>query len=164
MELVTPGIGLVFWTAVVFILLFVLLGKLAWKPIMGAIKEREESIDSALKLAQKAKEEMTALQASNEKLLAQARIERDNLLKEAREAKENMIAEAKSKAGIEAARLMEQARISIQNEKMAALSELKNQVATMSIEIAEKIIRAELSNDDKQKALISNMMNGVSMN
>lgn len=164
MELVTPGIGLVFWTAVVFVILLVLLSKLAWKPILGAIKQREESIDQALKSAEKAKADMAALQASNEKLLQEARLERDSILKEARDAKEQMIAEAKTKANAEADKILVQAKAAIQNEKVAALTELKNQVASMSIEIAEKIIRAELANDDKQKVLVQNLLKDVTLN
>jgi len=141
-----------------------LLRKMAWKPILGALKERENSIQTALDSAQKAKEEMAALQASNEAILMEARNERDKLLKEARDTKENIIAEAKAGAQKEADKIMQSARESIQSEKTAAMDELKTQVAKLSIEIAEKIIRTELSSDEKQKALINTMIDEVNPN
>ena len=164
MDLVTPGIGLVFWTAIVFGLLVLLLAKYAWKPILGAIREREASIENALKLAEKAKAEMATLQADNEKLLAETRVERDKILKEARETRDAVVAEAKAKATVEANKVIDAARHTIQSEKVAAINELKNQVASMSIEIAEKIIRTELADSEKQKALISNLMKEVTLN
>ena len=162
--LVTPAVGLIFWTSVVFILLIVLLGKFAWKPILYAIKTREEGIDKALKSAESALNDMRELQANNEKILAKAKEERDVLLKEARDTKEAIIAEAKTKATKESERIVAAARDQINNEKNAAITELKNQVATLSIEIAEKILKSELSSDEKQKALVSNLMKDVNMN
>lgn len=162
--LTTPGIGLIFWTSIVFISLVVLLGKFAWKPILSAIKTREESIEAALKAAEKAKAEMQELKAGNEKILAEARAERDALLKDARDTKDAIINEAKTKAKTEADRILTSAREQINNEKNAAITELKNQVATLSIEIAEKILRSELSSDDKQKALVTNLMKDVNLN
>lgn len=164
MELIKPAIGLVFWMITSFLILLFLLKKFAWKPILKMIKDREESIENALSAAENAKAEMALLKADNEKILAQARIERDQLLKEARDTKDSIIAEAKSKASAEADRLLSIARENINNEKMAAITELKNQVATLSIEIAEKIIKAELSSDDKQKTLIKNLMEDVNLN
>ena len=163
-SLITPGIGLIFWTSVVFILLVGILGKFAWKPILSAIKTREQSITYALASAEKAKEEMKALQAGNEKILAEARAERDALLKEARDTKDSIINEAKTKAKSESDRILASAREQILNEKNAAITELKNQVATLSIEIAEKILRSELSSDDKQKALVNTLMKDVNLN
>jgi F-type H+-transporting ATPase subunit b len=163
-SLTTPGIGLIFWTTIVFLLLLFILGKYAWKPILSSIKEREQGIATALASAEKAKEEMKALQAGNEKILAEARAERDNLLREARDTKESIINEAKTKAKTEADRILATAREQITNEKNAAITELKNQVATLSIEIAEKILRSELSSDDKQKALVSTLMKDVNLN
>jgi F-type H+-transporting ATPase subunit b len=164
MELVTPGIGLVFWTTVVFVILFVLLAKFAWKPILGAIKEREQSIESALAAAEKAKMEMSKLKSDNERILMEARNERDALLKDARETKEKMIAEAKAVAASEGEKMLAAARINILNEKTAAIAELKNQVATLSIEIAEKILKSELSSDEKQNTLVNNMLKDVNLN
>lgn len=163
-SLITPGIGLIFWTSVVFLLLLVLLGKYAWKPILNAIKTREQSIQDALSSADKALNDMRELQANNEKILNQARSERDSMLKEARETKDTIIAEAKQKAQADADRIMSTAREQITNEKNAAVADLKNQVAVLSIEIAEKILKAELSNDEKQKTLVSNLMKDVNLN
>jgi F-type H+-transporting ATPase subunit b len=132
--------------------------------ILKSLKEREESIANALNSARKAKEEMAALKSDNEKLIMQARAERDLLLKEARDTRDSIVAEARNKAQVEANKIMAQTRESINNEKMAALTELKNQVAAMSIEIAEKILRQELSNDEKQKNLMANLMKDVSLN
>jgi F-type H+-transporting ATPase subunit b len=164
MELITPGIGLVFWTTIVFVILFVLLAKFAWKPILGAIKEREQSIENALAAAENAKAEMAKLKSDNERILLEARNERDALLKDARETKEKLIAEAKSIAASEGEKMLAAARTNIQNEKLAAIAELKNQVAVLSIEIAEKILKSELSSDEKQKSLVNNMLKDVNLN
>ncbi len=163
-SLIEPAIGLIFWTTITFILLLVLLGKFAWKPILSAIKTREKGIEDALASAETALKDMRELKSNNEKNLADARAERDNLLKEARDTKDAIIAEAKAKSQIEADRIMSSAREQITNEKNAAIAELKNQVATLSIEIAEKILRSELSSDEKQKALVSNLMKDVNLN
>lgn len=164
MELVKPEIGLIFWMAVSFLIILGLLRKFAWKPILGMIREREQSIESALASAEKAKEEMKMLQSSNERILAEARAERDSMLKEAREIKEKLISEAKATANKEGERLLTAARENIRNEKNAAITELKNQVAALSIEIAEKILKSELSSDEKQKALVSNLLKDVNLN
>ena len=164
MNLVTPDIGLLFWMLVSFLIVLFLLKKYAWKPILGSLKAREESITEALNTAKKTKEEMAALKADNEKLLQQARAERDAMLKEARDTKDAIIAESKSKAQAEANKIMAQARETINTEKNAALADLRNQVASMSIDIAEKILRQELSNDEKQKSLMENLMKDISMN
>ncbi|MBO4777556.1 MAG: F0F1 ATP synthase subunit B [Bacteroidales bacterium] len=146
MDLVTPGIGLVFWTTLTFLLVVFLLIKFAWKPVLGMINERNKSIEDSLKLAETTKAEMAKLQADNEKLLAEARKERDNLLKEAREMKDQMIAQAKADATVEANKIMAAAKVSIENEKNQAMQDLKNQVAILSFEIAEKVIGKELEN------------------
>jgi F-type H+-transporting ATPase subunit b len=162
--LVKPEFGLMFWMLVTFCTIMFLLKKFAWKPILKMLKDREESIENALKSAERAKQEMAELQSSNEKILAEARAERDNLLKEGRETKDAIINEAKAKAKIEADRLVALARETINAEKMAAVTELKNQVATLSIDIAEKILKEHLSADDKQKALVNNLMKEVNLN
>lgn len=164
MELVKPAFGLIFWMLVSFSVIFFLLKKFAWKPILKALSDREESITEALNTAKKAKEEMASLKADNERLLNEARNERDLMLKQAREAKDAILAEAKTKAQAEANKIMTSARETINNEKLAAITELKNQVATMSIDIAEKILRHELSKDDKQKALVESLLKDVSLN
>jgi F-type H+-transporting ATPase subunit b len=155
MELVTPEIGLIFWTTIVFVLLLIVLKKYAWKPILTAVDERNKSIEDALKAADKAKEEMLSLNADNERILMEAKKERDILLKEGREIKDSIIAEAKDKAKIESDKILITTKEQINNEKMKAITELKNQVAEMSIDIAEKILKSELSDKNKQKELIA---------
>lgn len=164
MELVTPGIGLVFWMLLTFTIVLILLKKYAWKPVLKMIKEREESIDGALKMADKAKEDMAKLQSDNEKILADARKERDNLLKDAREVKEKIISEAKQQASVEANKLIDNAKASIHNEKMAALSEIKNQIAFLSVDIAEKILQKELSAGSRQKEYIESLIKDINLN
>jgi len=163
-SLIEPAVGLIFWTTITFILLLVLLGKFAWKPILTAIKTREKGIEDALASAENALKDMRELKSNNEKSLADARAARDILMKEAREMKDAIIAEAKTKAQADAERIMSATRDQITNEKNAAVAELKNQVATLSIEIAEKILRSELSSDEKQKALVNNLMKDVNLN
>lgn len=164
MELIKPQFGLIFWMAISFLVLIFLLSKFAFPIILKSLKEREDSITNALNSAEKAKKEMAALQADNEKLLVQARAERDSMLKEARDTKDAIVAEAKNKAQAEANKILATTRETINNEKNAAITELKNQVAAMSIEIAEKILRQELSNDEKQKTLMDNLMKDISLN
>ena len=164
MELVTPGIGLIFWTSVVFLLLIFLLKKFAWKPILEAVEGREEGIKNALDAADKAKSDMEALNADNERILAEAKIERDSLLKEARVMKENIIAEAKEKASLEADKVMISAKEQINNEKQKAVTELKNHVASLSIEIAEKVLKSELKDTDKQKELVGAALKEAELN
>lgn len=164
MELVQPGIGLIFWMTIAFSLLLWILAKFAWKPIMKGLKEREDTIDEALNLANKAREEMKELKFSNEQLLKEAKGDRDEILRDARKVKEAIIEEAREKANDEANRIVENAKESIQYEKMAAITEMKNELATLSIEIAEKIVREELSGKDKHKQLINKLINEVSKN
>ncbi len=158
MDLVTPSIGLIFWTSVVFVILLILLKKFAWTPILESVDSRNNNIEKALLLAQKAREEMEALTADNERILKEATIERDKLLKEAREIREGIINEAKEKALLEAKNLLDTAREDIENEKMKAITELKNEVATLSIEIAEKILKGELKDVNAQKELVQNSL------
>ena len=164
MELVTPEIGLIFWTTIVFLLLLIVLKKYAWKPILAAVDERNKSIEDALKAADKAKKEMLALNTDNERILIQARKERDALLKEGREIKDNIIAEAKDKAKIESDKILITAKEQINNEKMKAITELKNQVAEISIDIAEKILKSELSDKNKQKEFVEDALKSRELN
>ena len=164
MELVKPEFGLVFWMTVSFLIVVFILRKFAWGPILSSLKERETSIEDALNAAKKAKDEVANMKAENEQLLKQARNERDMMLKEARDTKDAIVNEARAKAQTEADRMIASARESIQNEKMAAITELKNQVATLSIEIAEKVIRQQLASDDKQKALVNDLLKDVKLN
>jgi F-type H+-transporting ATPase subunit b len=158
------SIGLFFWQTVLFVGLIFLLKKFAWKPILNAVNEREEKIQSALKAAEEAEKKMQALNNESEALLKQAREERDQILKEARAARETIIAEAKAKATAEADKIIAQSRETINNEKMAAITELKNQVAVLSIEIAEKILKEQMSGDTKQKAMVENLLKEVNLN
>jgi F-type H+-transporting ATPase subunit b len=164
MELVKPAFGLVFWMSVSFLIILFLLKKFAWPVILNALEERERSITDALSAAEKAKAEMAQLNADNERLLQEARIQRDQILADARNAKEAMISEAKTKATEEADRLRKQAREEIQNEKNVAITEIKNQVAALSLEIAEKVIRQNLSSDAKQKELVGALLKDVKAN
>ena len=152
------SIGLFVWQTVLFLALLFLLRKYAWKPILSAVEEREEGIKNALEAADNAKKEMEALNADNERILREARAERDNILKEAREIKETIITEAKTQATEEADKVLASAREQINNEKLAAITELKNQVADLSIDIAEKVLKSELKDSDKQKELVNNAL------
>lgn len=157
-------VGTIVWTSLAFLTVMLLLKKMAWKPILKSLKEREDSIEEALEAAEEAKRQMSELKSSNEELLKEAREERDQLLKDARATKEQIVKDAKDKAQEEADRIITSARETINNEKQAALMELKGQVATLSIEIAEKILSEELSKETKQKQLISDMLSDVELN
>ena len=152
------SIGLFVWQTVLFLALLFLLRKYAWKPILSAVEEREEGIKNALEAADNAKKEMEALNADNERILLEAKAERDSILKEAREIKETIIAEAKTQATEEADKVLASAREQIINEKLAAITELKNQVADLSIDIAEKVLKSELKDTAKQKELVNNAL------
>ncbi len=158
MDLITPELGLIFWTALTFFILLFVLRKFAWKPILGAVNDREEGIKTALAAAEDAKREMENLHADNERILKEARLEREAMLKEARELKETMITDAKEEAQVQAGKMIEQAQAAIESEKKSAMAELKNHVAGLSIEIAEKVVRAELSNKNKQLELVEDML------
>ena len=164
MELVSPGIGLIFWMTLAFAILMWILAKFAWKPILKALKEREVTIDLALHAADKAREEMKELKFSNEQLLKEAKEERDAILRDGRKIRDSIIEQSKLKANEEANRIIESAKESIQNEKMAAITDLKNQLASLSIEIAEKILKKELADDTKQKEFINKLIDEVHFN
>jgi F-type H+-transporting ATPase subunit b len=164
MELVNPGIGLIFWMTLAFLGILYILGKYAWNPIMKGLKERESTIHDALNSARKAKEEMEKLKFSNEALLQEAKNERDAILAEARKIKESIIDDSKLKAGEEANRIVQSARESIQNEKMAAMTELKDQLAELSLEVAKKILKRELSDPGKQEEYMKELIKEVKFN
>lgn len=164
MGLITPDLGLLFWTGIVFCLLLFVLTKFIWKPILGSVNAREQKISEALELAETTKAEMKALQAQNENLLKEARAERDAIVKDAKEIATKMVEEAKTTARTEADKVLVAAKASINADKVAAIAELKNQVAAISIEIAEKIIRGELATDDKQKALAEKLAADINLN
>ena len=164
MDLVTPGFGLIFWTSVVFIFLLVLLKRMAWTPILNNVDARNKSIEEALEAAKNARDEMSNLKADNDRILKEARAERDEMLKEARELKANIISEAKNAAKDEADKMIASAKVVIENEKAGAISELKNTVGSLSIDIAEKVLRAELKDVDKQNAFIADMLKDIKLN
>jgi F-type H+-transporting ATPase subunit b len=164
MELVQPGLGLIFWMTISFAILIWILGKFAWKPIMKGLKDREQSIEEALNEANMAREEMKLLQFSNEQLLKEAKEERDNILRDARKVKESIIEEARERANAEAGRIIETARESIKYEKLAAIHDVKNQMAQLTIEIAEKLMQKELSDKKEQTKLIEKLLDEVKLN
>lgn len=164
MDLLLPDGGLFIWQALGFLSLLLILRKFAWKPILDALSEREDSIDSALQAAEVAKVEMANLKADNEKLLDQARIERDNILNTAREVARKFEEEQMGVAQQKAAKLLENAREAINNEKLAALTDVKNQVAQLSLDISEKLLRRKLEDKDSQKALVNDFLKDVKLN
>lgn len=157
-------LGFVVWATVAFLLLLILLKKFAWAPILGAITERERSIENALLSAKKAKDEMARLTSENEALLKEARAERDLILKEAKELKDKIVGEAKNSAQVEGAKMLEKAQQEIESQKAAALAEIKGQVAGLSLEIAEKVLRRQLEDKSKQEALVSDLLKEVKLN
>tara|TARA_B110000902_G_scaffold166415_1_gene189965 strand:+ start:2954 stop:3448 length:495 start_codon:yes stop_codon:yes gene_type:complete len=164
MELVTPQIGLIFWTTLSFFILLFILKKLAWTPILGAVKDREASIKDALASAENARNEMANLQADNQRILKEARAERDEMLKEARDIKATIVTEAKNAAKAEADAIITAAKALIENEKVAAITELKSSVGSLSVDIAEKVLKAELKDTEKQNAYIAEMLKDIKLN
>ena len=164
MELVTPQIGLIFWTTLSFFILLFILKKLAWTPILGAVKDREASIKDALASAENARNEMANLQADNQRILQEARAERDEMLKEARDIKVTIVTEAKNAAKAEADAIITAAKALIENEKVAAITELKSSVGSLSVDIAEKVLKAELKDTEKQNAYIAEMLKDIKLN
>jgi F-type H+-transporting ATPase subunit b len=164
MEIVSPGIGLILWMTVSFATLIFILRKFAWKPILKSLHERENSIDEALNQANKAREEMANLKADNEKLLKEAQEERNVILRDARKVKESIIEEARQKANEEANNIIENAKERIENEKMMAMTDLKNQIADLSIDIAKNILERELSKDKEQEIYIKNLVEKAKLN
>jgi F-type H+-transporting ATPase subunit b len=164
MELVSPDVGTIFWMLVMFIIVLVILKKFAWKPILNALDKREKSIEESLRSADRARKEMEQLKADNEKILAEARMERDGMLKETKQTSEKILKEARDKAGVEAKRMIDAAREQIENEKVSAVAELRKQVAELSVDIAEKILREKLKDDKQQKELMDKLMKDVKLN
>jgi len=157
------SIGLFFWQTIIFVILIFLLKKFAWSPILKAVNDREQGIKEALDSAEAAKKEMQSLQADNEKIMKEARAERDSLLKEARDLKNSMISQAKDEAKSEAQKIIESANEAILNEKNAAVLDIKKQVASLSIEIAEKLLKEKLSDDNKQMKIVEDLIKDVKL-
>lgn len=164
MELLTPDFGLFFWTLVVFSILFLVLKKYAWKPILQSLKDREEKIASSLQQAEDARKQMELLNADNEKLLQEARNERDKILKEAKEIGENLKSQAKQKADAESKRMIEAATESINKEKEAAKTEIKELVASLSIDMAEKILKKKFENPSEQEEIVKDYLQQATLN
>ncbi|MFV8280837.1 F0F1 ATP synthase subunit B [Christiangramia marina] len=164
MDLITPDFGLFFWQTIVFLVLLFLMAKFAWRPILNSVRDREQSINDALASAENARKEMQNLKSDNEQLMKEARAERDAILKEARELKEKTIASAAEEAKLKADRIVADAQKSIELEKQSALAELKNQVAELSVEIAEKVVRKELSSKNEQRQMIEKMLSDAKLN
>ena len=164
MDLIIPSAGLIFWQLIGFLALLFILIKFAWKPILASLAEREASIDGALKSAEQARNEMAKLKAENEKLLQEARLERDVILKKAQEASVKMIEDAKNEASKQGAQLIESAKAVIETEKKAALTEVKNQVALLTLEVTEKLLRKKLSDDKAQVELVDQFIKDLKLN
>ena len=164
MDLVTPGIGLIFWQTVTFLAVILILGKFVWTPIMNALKAREGSIEEALQAAELARQEMEKLHADNEKLMAEARVERDQVIKEASVLASKIREEAKKEASKITQKMIDDARHTIQLEKQAAINEIRNQVTEFSLQISEKILRRKLENEAQQKALIEEYLKDMKLN
>ncbi|MBC7946684.1 MAG: F0F1 ATP synthase subunit B [Chitinophagaceae bacterium] len=164
MKLLTPEFGLLIWTTLAFLIVFFILKKMAWPAIIKGLRDRENSITTALETAEKVKAEMAQLKNENEALLAKAREERGQLLKEARETKDKIINEAKEQAKTEANKIITEAQAAINVQKMAALTEVKNQVGKLVIEVTEKILRRELGNKDAQETHIKSLVDEVKLN
>ncbi len=164
MDLITPAFGLIFWQTLIFLTVLFVLGKFAWKPILGALQAREDSIDEALNSAKIAKEEMANLTADNEKLLAEAKLERDKMLAAASKIAEDMKGQAKLDAKVVGEKMIDEARASIQSEKNDAIRQIKDQVAELSIQITEKLLQKNLSDDESQQELIKGYMKDIKLN
>lgn len=164
MELLTPGTGLILWQLIIFVLLFLLLSKLAWKPILSSLKEREKSIQDALDTADNTRAEIAKLKADNANLLKEAREERDKMLREAREAGNRLKEEAQVAAKKTADKIIEDARAAINIEKQAAMKDIRIQVSNFSLEIAEKLLKKNLSDDSSQKALVDTYLKDLKIN
>lgn len=162
--MIEPGIGLLFWMTLTFLILLFLLAKFAWKPIMAAINEREVTIVDSLNQAKLAKQEVENLKAENEIIIREAKVERDQILKEARDIKDRIVGEAKGLAKAEGDKMIESARQTIQAEKSAAVADIKSQIGNLSVNIAESILKQKLDNDDAQDALVANILNTSNLN
>lgn len=164
LNLITPELGLIFWQIVVFVILLWVLGKFAWKPILNALREREKSIEDALVAAEKARAEVAKISADNERLLQQARAEKEEILKKAQQTARELVEEAKENAKREADRIIAEARLQVEAERKAFVNEMKKEVAKLSLQIAEKLLRKELSDDENQRLLAEKLINEISPN
>jgi len=164
MDLIIPGSGLIIWQIIGFGILLIILGKFAWKPILSALEERENAIEGALKAAENARNEMANLKAENEKLLQEARLERDRILKSANETSAKLIDQAKAEASKAGTKMIENAKAVIETEKKAALTEVKNQVASLALDVTEKLLRKSLNTEKEQKELVEEFVKDIKLN
>jgi F-type H+-transporting ATPase subunit b len=164
MELVKPGLGLIFWMTITFSIVLFILSKFAWKPILNSIREREDSINNALNAAEEARKQMSALKTDNEKLLNQARAERDQMLKDANDMKDNIIAQAKKSAEDEGRKIIEKASASIDAAKVNAMNELKTQVAVLTVDLAEKVLRKKMEDRAQQESFVNENLKSITLN
>lgn len=164
MDLLTPELGLFFWTLLAFLVVFFILRKFAWKPILNSLSERETGIAESIAAADRVRKEMGQLQAENEKLMAQAREERSLMLKEAKETKDRIVNEAKEQAKAEANKIIADAQVQIQQQKMAALTEVKNEIGNLAVEVAEKILRKQLANPEDQSSYMNMLAEDIKLN
>lgn len=164
MDLLKPDLGLIFWTAVIFLAVLFLLTKFAWKPILKALDEREQHINDTLQTAERTRQEMASMKSQHEQLLNEARQERSQILKEAKDIKDSIISEAREKAKIEGNKMIEEAKHEIENQKMAAIIEVKNAAGTLVLDISEKILRRELSNKEEQVKYIGTLVKEAKLN
>jgi len=164
MDLLSPELGLFVWTLVAFLIVFFILRKAAWKPILKSLGDREKGIADSIAQADRVRKEMTALQSQNETLLAQAREERQTMLREAKEAGDKMVAEAKERARQEGDKMISDARVQIEQQKMAALTDVKNQIGILAVEVAEKVLRKNLASDAAQTDYARQLVDNVKLN
>lgn len=164
MDLLSPDFGLIFWTVVIFLLTFLILAKYAWKPILKMLDAREKSIAESIESADRIKAEMSQMKSEHEQMLVEAKAERSRILKEAKDVKDQIIGEAREQAKVEARKIVESAQIAINNQKMAALTDVKNQVGTLAIEVAEKILRKELSENESHQSYIRQLAEDIKLN
>ena len=163
-SLTSPAIGTIFWAVLIFTLFFLILAKFAWKPILSALRQRDDMIKGSLEAAEKARKDMLQLQSDNEAILKKAREEREDILKEARDIRDKLIAEAKGRATMEASKIVENAKAGIEREKSKALSEIHDQLATLSVEIASKLLGEKLSHTGEQEKLINKYLEDLNLN
>ena len=163
-SLTSPAIGTIFWAVLIFTIFFLVLAKFAWKPILSALRQRDDMIKGSLEAAEQARKDMVQLQSDNEAVLRKAREEREDILREARDVRDKLIAEAKGSATQEAAKIVENAKAGIEREKTKALSEIHDQLATLSVEIASKLLGEKLSRTGEQEKLINKYLEDINLN
>ncbi|OWY24268.1 ATP synthase F0 subunit B [Sphingobacteriales bacterium UPWRP_1] len=162
--LMTPDLGLIFWTTLLFLALWFIMGKFAWKPLIGALKERESTIENSLRQADKTRQEMAELKSHHEQLLMEAKEERAKIIKEAKEIKDSIVAEAKEKARTEARKIIEDASAEIHNQKMAAITEVKNLIGTTALDLAAQVLGRELNSTKEQESFVNQELNKIKLN